>query len=71
MKSQRTYTMTNKIQSTERTLIETREQVVFSGLKTINLKNAVNKSSEEEAKRKQEETIRRSRWSAKAVEQAS
>jgi len=63
--------MTQKIQSTERDFIETKESVVFSGLKTINLRNAVVKTDEEELKRKQEETIRRSRWSAKAVEQAA
>jgi len=63
--------MTQKIQSTERDFIETKESFVFSGLKTINLRNAVVKTDEEELKRKQEETIRRSRWSAKAVEQAA
>ena len=63
--------MTQKIQSTERDFIETKESVVFSGLKTINLRNAVVKTDEDELKRKQEETIRRSRWSAKAVEQAA
>jgi hypothetical protein len=60
--------MTQKIQSNERDFIETKESVVFSGLKTINLRNAAVKTDEEELKRKQEETIRRSRWSAKAVE---
>jgi hypothetical protein len=62
--------MTQTIQSSERDMIETREHVVFSGIKTIELKNVV-KNDEDETKRKQEETLRRARWSYKAVEQAA
>ena len=51
-------------------MIETQEQVTHNSLKTVALKS-VDNSQEEEAKRKQEEALRRARWSTKAMEQAT